>query len=119
MTQQYIGVKQITAWPQEQDGQPGYTVKYANGHTSWSPKDVFEAAYLPLGHIEALPPHVQRVVGERAINDDRLAKLRAFIAGSEVFAALPEAERARLRKQARLMTELSELLAERLEAMGA
>lgn len=49
MTQHYIGSKQITAWEQEKDGQPGYAVKYSDGYTSWSPKEVFEAAYLPQG----------------------------------------------------------------------
>lgn len=50
MTQYYIGTKQITAWEQDKDGQPGYAVKYPDGYTSWSPKDVFEKAYLPQGH---------------------------------------------------------------------
>ena len=50
MTQHYIGTKQIEAWEQEKDGQPGYAVKYPDGYISWSPKDVFEAAYLPQGH---------------------------------------------------------------------
>ncbi|TVM35649.1 Gp49 family protein [Oceanidesulfovibrio marinus] len=48
MTKEYIGVKKVTAWPEEKDGKPGYAVKYADGYTSWSPKDVFERAYLPL-----------------------------------------------------------------------
>lgn len=50
MTQHYIGSKQIVAWEQEKDGQPGYAVKYPDGYTSWSPKDVFESAYLAQGH---------------------------------------------------------------------
>lgn len=45
MTHRYIGTKEITAWEQEKDGQPGYAVKYADGYTSWSPRDVFETAY--------------------------------------------------------------------------
>lgn len=45
MTYRYIGTKEITAWGQEKDGQPGYAVKYADGYTSWSPRDTFEAAY--------------------------------------------------------------------------
>ena len=49
MTKYYIGVKQVQAWEAEKDGQPGYTVKYADGYLSWSPKDVFEAAYLVQG----------------------------------------------------------------------
>lgn len=50
MTQHYIGTKQIVAWEQEKDGKPGYAVKYPDGYVSWSPKDVFEAAYLAQGH---------------------------------------------------------------------
>ena len=45
MTHDYYGTKRITAWEQEKDGAPGYAVKYADGYTSWSPKDTFEAAY--------------------------------------------------------------------------
>lgn len=49
MTKYYIGVKQVLAWPQDKDGAPGYAVKYPDGYTSWSPKEVFEAAYLLQG----------------------------------------------------------------------
>jgi hypothetical protein len=45
MTHRYIGTKEIVAWPAEKDGQPGYGVKYADGYTSWSPKEAFEEAY--------------------------------------------------------------------------
>lgn len=70
MTQKYYGTKLIEAWPQQKNTQAtsdtpasfqeGYAVKYTDGYISWSPKDVFEAAYQPLnamsfGHaIEAL-----------------------------------------------------------------
>lgn len=47
MTQDYYGTKRVTAWPHERDGQPGYAVRYEDSYTSWSPKDVFEAAYEP------------------------------------------------------------------------
>ena len=50
MTQYYVGVKIITAWPQEKDGKPGYSVKYEDGYTSWSPAEAFEKAYYPMGH---------------------------------------------------------------------
>lgn len=47
--QSYIGTKIIHAEPQvdHQAGEPrdGYKVVYADGYTSWSPKDVFEEAY--------------------------------------------------------------------------
>jgi hypothetical protein len=43
----YYGTKRVEAWPQEKDGKPGYAVQYADGYISWSPKVVFEAAYMP------------------------------------------------------------------------
>ena len=54
MTQEYVGQKLITAWPEAKPREPGaeaesgYAVKYEDGYTSWSPKAVFEAAYKPL-----------------------------------------------------------------------
>ena len=45
MTHRYTGTKEIVAWPAEKDGKPGYGVKYADGYTSWSPKEAFEEAY--------------------------------------------------------------------------
>ena len=45
MTRKYIGTKEVLAWEQEKDGQPGYSVRYEDGYTSWSPKGVFEDAY--------------------------------------------------------------------------
>lgn len=49
MTQHYIGTKQVVAWEQERDGQPGYAIRYPDGYVSWSPKETFEKAYLPMG----------------------------------------------------------------------
>lgn len=51
MTAFYIGVKIVQAWEEERDGRPGYAVKYEDGYVSWSPKDVFEKAYLPMGEL--------------------------------------------------------------------
>lgn len=63
--QHYIGVKQIEARPMtlgdynahrgwkipsdEDPARPGYLVVYPDGYQSWSPKEAFEAAYLPMG----------------------------------------------------------------------
>lgn len=52
--EKYIGAKLIEAelCPAQKDygdhkiGDPGYRVRYQDGYESWSPKDVFEAAYL-------------------------------------------------------------------------
>lgn len=53
MSQFYVGVKQVFAWPEEKGVQPGYHVVYDRGtaseYHSWSPKDKFESAYLPMG----------------------------------------------------------------------
>lgn len=49
MTQFYLGVKIVEAWVQEKDDKPGYAVKYEDGYISWSPKDVFEKFYYPMG----------------------------------------------------------------------
>lgn len=45
MTHRFIGTKEVTAWRQDKDGQPGYAVKYANGYISWSPEQAFNDAY--------------------------------------------------------------------------
>lgn len=49
MTQHYVGVKIVLAYEQDRDGKPGYVVRYEDGYESWSPKDVFEKHYLPMG----------------------------------------------------------------------
>ncbi len=65
MLENYIGVKRIEAEPMQlgayniykgwkipDDEDPekeGYLVKYSDTYESWSPKDVFEDAYLPIG----------------------------------------------------------------------
>ena len=69
MTKDYYGTKRITAWPENRGSDPqsphferGYAVKYSDDYVSWSPADVFEAAYqsiddsaLSFGHaIEAM-----------------------------------------------------------------
>lgn len=63
--QSYIGTKQIEArpmnlgdynrhkgWtipPDEDPAREGYLVKYSDKYESWSPKEVFDKAYLPMG----------------------------------------------------------------------
>lgn len=114
MGQEYIGTKQVTAWPEMKDMLDGFAVKYEDGYTSWSPKDVFEKAYLPIGQVKDLPPHVQRVIGEKAQLDDRLAKLSAFLK-TEDFKNLPAKNRELLTTQCGAMAEYSGLLKQRLE----
>jgi hypothetical protein len=49
MTKKYIGFKMVDAWESKKDDQEGYVVKYPDGYISWSPKDVFEKAYMEVG----------------------------------------------------------------------
>ncbi len=113
MKQHYVGTKQIIAWPKEKDGAEGYAVRYEDGYISWSPKEVFEAAYLPMGYVGHLAPHQLRVVGEKTELDDRLTKLKAFL-NTDRFKALDQLERRRLEYQANLMTSLSHVLEDRI-----
>ena len=64
----YIGTKIVSAEPREgTDGRDGYKVVYADGYASWSPKDVFDAAYVALDDIPTkltLDDLQAKVVGE-------------------------------------------------------
>lgn len=44
----YMGFKLIDAEPMEKNGTDGYKVIYQDGYESWSPKDVFEKAYMEI-----------------------------------------------------------------------
>lgn len=47
----YIGTKVVEAEPLAKDGQEGYEVIYSDGYASWTPKDVFEASYNLVSHM--------------------------------------------------------------------
>ena len=70
-----------------------------------------------VGPLPELPPHQQRVVEEKAALSEKLEKLLAFFQ-SPIFAGLSEAERARLRNQARFMDGYAAVLEERIAAFG-
>lgn len=112
MTQQYIGTKIVTAWPQVMHGKDGYAVKYADGYTSWSPKDTFDAAYLPIGNVSNLPAFEQRLEGELVQLEDKVLKLRSFM-NTDVFLALDDAERLLLTRQLGHMESYASVLRER------
>lgn len=96
---------------------PGYAVKYADGYVSWSPKDVFEAAYVAIGHVSHLPEFHQRLVSEAAQLNDRVQRLAVFT-GGKVFDALPEEDRTLLLKQCSAMLEYLETLTKRIERLA-
>lgn len=62
-----------------------------------------------------LLPHEERVVAEKHDLDSRLQKLEAFIAGP-TFNMIDVEERERMTRQASLMTQLSQVLGERIAA---
>lgn len=69
MTQYYIGCKQVSAWKQPKDGQEGYGVTYPDGYQSWSPKDVFERAYLPMGITTPSEPNQEATVNSNTVTE--------------------------------------------------
>ena len=62
-------------------------------------------------------PHQQRVVDEKTDLDEKLTKLLAFFQ-TDMFKSLLEAERSRLRNQARFMDGYSAVLEERIAAFA-
>lgn len=60
-----------------------------------------------------LPPHQQRVIDEKAQNDERMEKLCAFF-DTPIFAGLIEEEKFDMRYQFALMRELSGVLGSRI-----
>lgn len=62
-----------------------------------------------------MAPHQQRVVTEKDELSEKLAKLLAFFQ-TDTFAGLSEAERSRLRNQARFMDGYAAVLEERIAA---
>lgn len=79
---QHIGIKMVQAEPcdawkdagNHKVGDPGYKVIYPDGYVSWSPKEVFEKAYLPVETNPLLradsPSISQRMVDEFILSCD-------------------------------------------------
>ena len=86
MTQLYVGTKIVRAWPTEEtNGREGYSVRYNDGYTSWSPKETFEAAYVQLPpQADSAPEWMQRVYAERAELRAKYDKLKAYLAKLDV-----------------------------------
>ncbi len=61
-----------------------------------------------------LLPHQKRIIQERNELNLKLIILKGFISGSMVFKSLSPKEQARLKKQAEVMTELSDILQEQI-----
>jgi len=124
--QEYINLRGWTLPENENGADEGYLVEYHDGgqpntdshkgYISWSPKDVFERASLPLGNIEGLAPHHQRMLAERAQLCDRITKLNGFI-GTRQFLDLEPLDQSRLQSQLNVMAHYRQELDERLFAL--
>lgn len=79
MRQLYHGTKIVQAEPTAKNGLPGYSVTYADGYESWSPKDTFEEAYLPIGELELESERTIRLAGELAELVVRTKKLNVYL----------------------------------------
>ena len=112
------------ALPADENGaDEGYLVEYTDGgqsnhpahagYISWSPKAQFDAGYLSIGDVDGVPPHLQRVIAEKAQLDDKIGKLSAFL-DTDTFKSLPAKQNELLTTQLSCMREYSGLLAERL-----
>lgn len=113
--------------PSDENGEDeGYLVEYLDGgkpnveshkgYVSWSPKDVFERASLPLGKIDDLAPHHQRMMAERAQLCDRISKLVGFIVSAK-YLEIEAIEQCRLNGQLDYMMSYRRELDERLIAI--
>lgn len=65
--------------PPEATVEEGYRVRYPNGYESWSPKDVFERAYIAVDDNKNLPSGVS--IGENMVDE--------FISSTETFTISP------------------------------
>lgn len=103
----------------------GYLVEYTDGgqasdprhqgYISWSPKEVFDAAYIDIGSIAHLPSHQIRVIGEMAQLDDKVARLSAFTK-TNFFQDLDIREAGRLVEQLSVMVTYLQILRDRVAA---
>ena len=112
--EEYIGVKKIKATRMNKgeaasligykndtcdlpDHALGYLVEYEGGYQSWSPKKVFDKAYIKVklpsgGPVILLPDHLLRAYDEAIEVAGKAEKLRAFIETNEKYKALNDIE---------------------------
>lgn len=135
--QHYVGTKIIKAQPMTRGeyshyrglprtpdvdlNEEGFLVEYTDGgapnhndhvgYISWSPREVFEQAYLPMGDLTGQADWVLRLMAEKVQLDDRLSKLTTYLDSTDV----DNDYISKMREQQQLMQGLSKLLDERLE----
>lgn len=110
--------------PLDEDGNDaGFLVQYADGgkanvegfsgYLSWSPADVFDRAYIPVGSPRAPSTFLDRLKAEHAQLQERCEKLAQFLT-SEGFQGLPDTDRRLLQDQYEYMTCYMGVLVQRL-----
>lgn len=123
--EQYIGVKLINATPSLRTegniSNEGYTVIYEDGYTSWSPKEVFEKAYIkyqPYRDITRVDGEHQefqmRVIIEAEQLQNKIDKLEIFIKNNINFELISNDEQNRLKQQLLAMQYYVTILTERI-----
>lgn len=125
-----LAYNELRGWelPADENGDDeGYLVEYLDGgqanhpdyagYISWSPKAVFEKAYVEIGDADGSPDHILRVKAERAQLHDRLTKLQAFFDNAR-FQSLDAAEKSRMQRQAMCMIDYLDVLDSRLNAVA-
>lgn len=137
--EKYLGVKLISAEPCSQDqsagaknfgdlsklhggiDKEGYKVVYEDGYTSWSPKDVFEKAYVkyqPYRDMTRVDGENQdyqmRVIVEAEQLQSKIDKLEIFIKNNVNFQLSSDKEQIRLKQQLLAMQYYVTILSERI-----
>lgn len=116
MSQYYVGTKIVQAVYEERlHDVVGYKVVYEDGYESWSPKEVFEQAYLPLGDITRHPDHVRKLLGEYAQVKARIAQMNDLSGECATFT--PHTDRAEVHHRA--LVSLERAIRLRLEGYNA
>lgn len=128
--EKYIGVKRVLAVPMsyneaiekgyrvnDKTATEGYEVEYEDGYKSWSPKDVFDKAYIQdipfkIEDVHLMKPHEQRVINEYEELVIKYNALFNFI-GTDLFYTLTIDEQGRLKFQSDAMNAYLNILAER------
>ena len=121
---QFTGTKTVLACPmshavaenclgrkitlQEKYSGEGYLVEYPDGYTSWSPKDVFDAAY------KCSETFIDRMEIELSELDDKISKLKSFIVNNVRFYQMRCDVRELLTQQLDTMQKYSTILATRI-----
>lgn len=111
MTQVYTGTLTSLGW---QHTEEKMCLRQPEGAHLYLNVQDFERDFIALGHIDHLPPHVQRMIAEHAVNKQRLTKLNAFF-DTELYKGLGEEEQLDQAYQAQLMHDLDVVLTRRIE----